>query len=58
MRIVSSCASSAVRCAVWPSCHKNSVVRRKNEVRFSQRTMLAHWLMSTGRSRHDWIHFE
>ena len=24
---------------------------------FSHRTTFAHWLMSTGRSRHDWIHF-
>ncbi len=25
-------------------------------MRRSQRTTLAHWLSSTGRSRHDWIH--
>jgi hypothetical protein len=31
-------------------------VRRNSRVTFSQRTILAHWLMSTGRSRHDWIH--
>ena len=57
MRRVSSCASSAVACAVCPSCHRNSVVRRKSRVRFSQRTTLAHWLISRGRSRQDWIHF-
>ncbi len=33
------------------------MVRRKSRVTFSQRTMFAHWLMRTGRSRHDWIHF-
>jgi hypothetical protein len=27
-------------------------------VRSSQRNTLAHWLMSTGRSRQLWIHFE
>ena len=32
-------------------------MRRNGRVTFSQRTMFAHWLMSTGRSRHDWIHF-
>ena len=52
---VSSRASSAVACAVCPSCHRNSVVRRNMRVRISQRTTLAHWLISTGRSRHDWI---
>ena len=31
-------------------------MRRNRRVTFSQRTMLAHWLMSTGRSRQDWIH--
>ena len=25
-------------------------------MRFSQRITLTHWLMSTGRSRYDWIH--
>ena len=40
-----------------PSCQRNSVVRRNGRVTFSQRTTFAHWLMSTGRSRHDWIHF-
>ena len=34
------------------------MVRRKRRVTFSHRTTLAHWLMSTGRSRHDCIHFE
>ena len=32
-------------------------MRRNGRVTFSQRTTLAHWLMSTGRSRHDLIHF-
>ena len=32
-------------------------MRRNGRVTFSQRTTFAHWLMSTGRSRHDWIHF-
>ena len=54
---VSSSASSAVSCAVWPSCQRNSVVRRNSRVTFSQRTTLAHWLMRIGRSRHDCIHF-
>src|SRR3954451_23475230 len=54
---VSASASFSVSCAVCPSCHRNSVVRRNGRVTFSQRTMFAHWLMRTGRSRHDWIHF-
>ena len=33
------------------------MVRRNGRVTFSQRTTFAHWLISTGRSRHDWIHF-
>ena len=33
------------------------MVRRNGRVTFSQRTTLAHWLISIGRSRHDWIHF-
>ena len=37
--------------AVWPSCHKNSAVRRNNLVRISQRTTLAHWFIKRGRSR-------
>ena len=32
-------------------------MRRNGRVTFSQRTTFAHWLMSTGRSRHDLIHF-
>ena len=32
-------------------------MRRKGRVTFSQRTMLAHWLMRTGRSRHERTHF-
>ena len=31
-------------------------MRRNGRVTFSQRTTLAHWLMSTGRSRQDLIH--
>ena len=42
MRMVSSTASSRVACAVWPSCQRNSVVRRNMRVRISQRTTLAH----------------
>jgi hypothetical protein len=49
--IVSTTASSAVAWAVCPSCHRNSAVRRNSRVRISQRTTLAHWLMSSGRSR-------
>ena len=56
IRSASASASSRVSCAVCPSCHRNSVVRRNSRVTFSQRTTLAHWLMSSGRSRHDWIH--
>src|SRR5499426_2084311 len=56
MRIVSSCASSSVSCAVWPSCQRNSVVRRNGRVTFSHRTTFAHWLMRIGRSRHDCTH--
>src|SRR5262247_2090064 len=53
---VSCCASSAVSCAVWPSCQRNSVVRRNGRVTFSHRTTFAHWLMRIGRSRHDCTH--
>src|SRR6266511_2125623 len=56
MRIVSSCASSAVSCAVCPSCQRNSVVRRNGRVTFYQRTTFAHWLMRIGRSRHEFTH--
>jgi hypothetical protein len=52
----SSRASSCVAWAVWPSCHRNSLVRRNIRVRISQRITLAHWLMSSGRSRWLWIH--
>src|SRR5678816_4945777 len=54
--IVSACASSCVSCAVCPSCHRNSVVRRKGRVTFSHRTTFAHWLIRIGRSRHDCTH--
>ena len=33
------------------------MVRRNGRVTFSHRTTLAHWLIRTGRARHDWIHF-
>ena len=33
------------------------MVRRNGRVTFSQRTTLAHWFRSTGRSRHDCTHF-
>ena len=49
----SSTASSRVACAVWPSCHRNSAVRRNRRVRISQRTTFAHWLHKIGRSRYD-----
>ena len=39
---VSLHASVFVSCAVWPSCHRNSVVRRKSRGRSSQRTTLHH----------------
>ena len=58
IRSVSSTASSLVAWAVWPSCQRNSVVRRNTRGRSSQRTTLAHWLISSGRSRYDPIHFE
>ena len=51
--ITSATASSWVECAVWPSCQRNSLVRRNMRVRSSQRMTLAHWLMSSGRSRYD-----
>ena len=51
MRAAKSRASSYVACAVWPSCQRNSVVRRKSRGRSSQRTTFAHWLISRGRSR-------
>jgi hypothetical protein len=35
-------ASWAVAWAVWPSCQRNSLVRRKMRVRISHRTTLAH----------------
>ena len=51
MRSANSRASASVAWAVWPSCHRNSVVRRKSRGRSSQRTTLAHWLIRNGRSR-------
>ena len=38
---------------MWPSCQRNSVVRRNIRVRNSQRTTLAHWLIRIGKSRYD-----
>src|SRR5438105_3193104 len=49
--LASASASASVACAVCPSCHRNSVVRRNSRVRNSQRTMLHHWFKSSGRSR-------
>ena len=46
-------ASSRVAWAVWPSCHKNSDVRRKGRVLISQRMTLHHWLHINGRSRYE-----
>ena len=54
---VSTIASFLVACAVCPSCHKNSDVLKNNLVLISQRTTFAHWLIITGRSRYDVIHF-
>ncbi len=42
MRIVISSASSAVACAVCPSCHKNSLVLKNGRVVFSHRITLHH----------------
>ena len=44
-------ASWRVECAVWPSCQRNSEVRRNRRGRSSQRTTFAHWLIFIGRSR-------
>ena len=44
-------------CAVWPSCQRNSRVRRKGVGCLnSQRTTEFHWLSSSGRSRCERIH--
>ena len=55
---VSSWASSGVACRVWPSCQRNSLVRRKGRVVFSQRMTEHHWLYLMGRSRQVCTHFE
>ena len=47
---VLSSASSAVACAVCPSCHKNSLERRNGLVSFSHLTTEHHWLYTFGRS--------
>ena len=54
--MVSRIASASSACAVWPSCQRNSVVRRNIRGRSSQRTTFAHWLSSMGRSRCELIH--
>ena len=51
INFVSAMASSAVSCAVWPSCQRNSEVRRNKRGRISQRITLAHWLINNGKSR-------
>src|SRR3989338_5455118 len=57
--ITSLSASSFVACAVWPSCHRNSLVLKKSLVTFvSHLTILHHWFMSKGRSLQLLIHFE
>ena len=56
--IVSRIASASSACAVCPSCHRNSVVRRNIRGRISQRTTLAHWFSSMGRSRCELIHLD
>ena len=56
--MVSSCASSAVAWMVCPSCHRNSLVRRKGRVVFSQRMTEHHWFSFMGRSRQVCTHLE
>src|SRR4030066_464978 len=57
MSITSFSASSHVACAVCPSCHRNSRVRRKGLVALvSHLTMLHHWLTLIGRSLQLLIH--
>ena len=41
---------------VWPSCQRNSLVRRNGRVAFSQRMTEHHWLYFIGRSRHVCTH--
>ncbi len=53
----SASASSFVACAVWPSCQRNSDVRRNGRVRISHRMTLHHWLHISGRSRQECIQF-
>src|SRR5208337_3806732 len=53
----SASASSHVACAVWPSCQRNSLVRRNSLVAFvSHLTTLHHWLILRGKSRQLRIH--
>src|SRR5258708_6007429 len=54
--MVSSSASASPACAVWPSCHRNSVVLRNIRGLSSQRTTFDHWFRSRGRSREEEIH--
>src|SRR5438445_113579 len=56
MRVAYAAASSRVACAVWPSCQRNSVVRRNMRGRSSHRTTFAHWFKHNGRSRYDCTH--
>ena len=58
MRSAYARASSSVACAVWPSCQRNSLVRRNSRGRSSHRTTLAHWFTSSGRSRWLCTHLE
>ncbi len=51
IRTAYACASASETWAVWPSCQRNSLVRRKRRGRSSQRTTFAHWFSSSGRSR-------
>mmetsp|Transcript_7164 Transcript_7164/g.25558 ORF Transcript_7164/g.25558 Transcript_7164/m.25558 type:complete len:247 (-) Transcript_7164:298-1038(-) len=53
----STSASALVANAEWPSCHRNSRVRRKGVGCLnSHRTMLVHWLSLRGKSRWLRIH--
>ena len=56
--MVSSWASSGVAWMVWPSCQRNSLVRRNGRVLFSQRITLHHWLYFMGKSRQLPTHLE
>mmetsp|Transcript_103338 Transcript_103338/g.316260 ORF Transcript_103338/g.316260 Transcript_103338/m.316260 type:complete len:302 (-) Transcript_103338:643-1548(-) len=51
-RISLACASASsfVAWAVWPSCHKNSALRKKGFVLRSQRMTFTHWFIRIGKS--------